>query len=548
MAKIKPADNINTPDKKEPEDAENSTNAKSSESEKDTGADKENPKTAAVAAPEKSEKILEHYPLNAHGMAIDVIIKTNPNEFVPTYNVTFEGVSEATKLLLLSFRRELVSMVPMDPTKVEIQSYVEELNKRYVQSSKILIDRYLPNTDEKTKDVLTAYILNMMLGLGDLEVPLSDENLEEIAVNGSKSNIWVFHKRIGWCKTNIKPASEEAIYDQAEQIGRRVGRELNNLAPLMDAELVDGSRVNATLYPISQIGNTITIRKFAKNPWTMPALVKSGSLPPELAGLLWLCIQNEISILISGGTASGKTSFLNASSVFFPPTRRIISVEETRELALPDSLQWVAMVSRQPNPEGKGEVTLYDLMINALRQRPDIMLVGEIRTGKDAETLFEAIHTGHSVYATVHADNAQDTVVRMTNPPIATPKIQMNALGAIVSLFRHRSKGIRRTLEFAEVLRTGDANVLYRWNMRDDTFAQISDLTNLAEVLSLYGGYTKTEIAEEVTMRAKIIRWMIKYKVTDINDAGFLIANHYMNKDRVIDLVNHDVPYSKELF
>jgi len=496
----------------------------------------------------KSEEILEEYSLNAHGMAINVVIKTSPSEFVPSYNVTFEGVSEATKLLLLSFRRELISMVPLDPTKVEVQAYVDELNKRYVQASKILIDRYLPNTDDKTKDVLTAYILNMMLGLGDLEVPLSDENLEEIAVNGAKSSIWVFHKRIGWCKTNIKPASEDAIYDQAEQIGRRVGRELNNLSPLMDAELIDGSRVNATLFPISQIGNTITIRKFAKNPWTMPALVKSGSLPPELAGLLWLCIQNEISILISGGTASGKTSFLNASSVFFPPTRRIISVEETRELALPDSLQWVAMVSRQPNPEGKGEVTLYDLMINALRQRPDIMLVGEIRTGKDAETLFEAIHTGHSVYATVHADNAQDTVVRMTNPPIATPKIQMNALGAIVSLFRHRSKGIRRTLEFAEVLRTGDANVLYRWNMRDDTFAQISDLTNLAEVLSLYGGYTKTEIADEVKLRAKIIRWMIKYNVTDINDAGFLVGNFYMNKDRVIDIVNNDVPYSKELF
>ncbi len=496
----------------------------------------------------KSEKILEQYGLNAHGMVIGVVIKTNPSEFVPTYNVTYEGVSDATKLLLMSFRRELISMVPLDPTKVEIQAYVDDLNKRYVQASKILIDRYLPNTDEDTKNILTAYILNMMLGLGDLEVPLSDENLEEIAVNGSKSFIWVFHKRIGWCKTNIKPVSEEAIYDQAEQIGRRVGRELNNLSPLMDAELVDGSRVNATLYPISQIGNTITIRKFAKNPWTMPALVKSGSLPPELAGLMWLCIQNEISILISGGTASGKTSFLNASSVFFPPTRRIISVEETRELALPDSLQWVAMVSRQPNPEGKGEVTLYDLMINALRQRPDIMLVGEIRTGKDAETLFEAIHTGHSVYATVHADNAQDTVVRMTNPPIATPKIQMNALGAIVSLFRHRSKGIRRTLEFAEMLRTGDANVLYRWNMRNDTFAQISDLTNMADVLSLYGGYTKSEIAEEVKTRAKIISWMIKYNVIDINNAGFLIANYYMDKDRVINLVNKDIPYSKELF
>ncbi|MCL5101786.1 MAG: Flp pilus assembly complex ATPase component TadA [Candidatus Marsarchaeota archaeon] len=497
---------------------------------------------------EKDKKILEKYNLNAHGMAISVTIESSAEEFVPTYNVTFEGVSEATKLLLLSFRRELISMVPLDPTKVEIQSYVDELNKRYIQASKILIDRYLPNTDDDTKNILTAYILNMMLGLGDLEVPLSDENLEEIAVNGSKMPIWVFHKRIGWCKTNIKPASEDAIYDQAEQIGRRVGRELNNLAPLMDAELVDGSRVNATLYPISQIGNTITIRKFAKNPWTMPALVKAGSLPPELAALLWICIQNEISILISGGTASGKTSFLNASSVFFPPTRRVISVEETRELALPDTLQWVAMVSRQPNPEGKGEVTLYDLMINALRQRPDIMLVGEIRTAKDAETLFEAIHTGHSVYATVHADNSQDTVVRMTNPPIATPKVQMNSLGAIVSLFRHRSKGIRRTLEFSEILRTGDANVLYRWNMRDDTFAQISDMTNLADVLSMYAGYTKSEIGEEIKIRASIIRWMIKYSVTDINDAGLLIGNFYRDRDKIIKLVEDDVPYSRELF
>ncbi|MCL4372230.1 Flp pilus assembly complex ATPase component TadA [Candidatus Marsarchaeota archaeon] len=494
------------------------------------------------------ENVLEHYMLNAHGMVIDVTIKSSAAEFVPIYYVSFQGVSEATRLLLMSFRRELITMVPIDPTKVEVESYVEELNKRYVQASNILIDRYLPSTDAETKSVLTAYILNMMLGLGDLEVPLSDENLEEIAVNGSRSPIWVFHKRIGWCKTNIKPQNEDAIYDQAEQIGRRVGRELNNLAPLMDAELVDGSRVNATLYPISQVGNTITIRKFAKNPWTMPALVKAGSLTPEIAGLLWLCIQNEISILISGGTASGKTSFLNAASIFFPPTRRIISVEETRELALPDTMQWVSMISRQPNPEGKGEVTLYDLMVNALRQRPDIMLVGEVRTGKDAETLFEAIHTGHSVYATVHADNAQDTIVRMTNPPIATPKIQMNALGAIVSLFRHRSKGIRRTLEFAEMLRTGDANVLYRWNMRDDTFAQISDMTNLAETMSLYGGLTKSEIAEDIKTKAKIIRWMIKYNVTDINNAGFLVSNYYRNKDRVIDVVNNDVAYSKELF
>ncbi len=179
-------------------------------------------------------------------------------------------------------------------------------------------------------------------------------HLEEIAVNGAKDFIWVFHKTLGWCKTNIKPTNDNAIYDQASQIGRRIGREINNLAPLMDAELADGSRVNATLYPISQSGNTITIRKFAKNPWTMTALIKNSSLSIEIASLVWLCIQNEISLIFSGGTASGKTSFLNACSMFFPANRRIISIEETRELQLPTFLQWLPMVSREPKPRRKG--------------------------------------------------------------------------------------------------------------------------------------------------------------------------------------------------
>jgi flagellar protein FlaI len=494
-----------------------------------------------------TDPVLAEYDMDAHGMSVHVKIHSPATEFVPIYDVTFTGVSNATRLLLLSFRRELISMVPFDPTRIENQEYVNMLNGRYIQASGVLIDKYLPGTSQETKALLTSYILNMMLGLGDLEVPLADDNLEEVAVNGSGSPIWIFHKAIGWCKTNIKPASEDAIYDQAEQIGRRIGRELNNLSPLMDAELVDGSRVNATLFPISQFGNTITIRKFAKNPWTMPALIKNGTISLEVAALMWLSIQNEVSMLISGGTASGKTSFLNAASIFFPPSRRVISVEETRELTLPDSLQWVPMSTRQPNPEGKGEVTLYDLMINALRQRPDIMLVGEVRIAKDAETFFEAIHTGHAVYGTVHADNAEDTVVRMINPPINTPKVQMNSLGAIVSLFRHRGKGIRRALEFGEMLNSGDINVLYRWNMHDDTFPQIGEMTRLAEILSLYGGLSKQDVEAEVKERSMVLDWMVKNNVVGVNDAGFVIANYYRHKDRIIDLVRNNVPFSRDV-
>ena len=439
-------------------------------------------------------------------------------------------------------------MVTVDATRIQDRRYLEEINRKYVESSSLLVDKYLPGTPPETKALLIAYIINMMLGLGDLEAPLADEDLEEITVNGAANFIWVFHKKYGWCKTNLKLANEELVYDYAEQIGRRVGREINNLAPLMDAVLPDGSRLNATLYPVSQVGNTITIRKFAKNPWTMPAMIKNQTLSTEIGAVVWLCIQNEISLLISGGTASGKTSLLNASSIFFPPSHRIISIEETRELTLPGFLQWIPMVTRQPNPEGKGEVTLYDLTVNAMRQRPDIVVVGEIRVKKDAETLFEAIHTGHAVYGTVHADNAQDTIVRLTNPPIDIPKIMLNALGAVLVTFRHRLKGIRRVLEYGEVLRSGDVSVLYKWNPRNDTFPQIGDMTRMADTLMLYSGYTSREIDDDLAEKQAVLKWMVKNDVLSVDEAGLVVANYYRSRDKVLDIVKNDVPFSKDIF
>jgi flagellar protein FlaI len=493
------------------------------------------------------EKLIVEYQLDAHGTNVRIQI-VDGADFVPSYRVTFPGIGDATKLLIMSLRSELTAMVPLDPSRIEDKRYLNQLNSKYIDAGNILVDKYIPGTSPATKQLLTSYIINMMLGLGDLEALIADDNLEEIAVNGAKDYIWVFHKVLGWCKTNIKPASDNTIYDQASQIGRRIGREINNLAPLMDAELNDGSRVNATLYPISQNGNTITIRKFAKNPWTMTALVKGGSLSIEIASLVWLCIQNEISLLFSGGTASGKTSFLNACSMFFPANRRIISIEETRELQLPAFFQWLAMVSRDPNPEGKGEVTMYKLMVNALRQRPDIMLVGEIRTQKDAETLFEAIHTGHAVYGTVHADNAQDTVIRMSNPPIGIPKITMNALGAIVCLFRHRTKGIRRMLEFGEMLNTGDVNVIYKWNILNDKYTQISEMTRLLETLTLYGGLTKKDMVDDLAEKSSILDWMVRNDVVGIDDAGFVVANYYKHRDKVVKLARDNVTFSRGIF
>ena len=496
---------------------------------------------------ENKQKIMTKYSLNANGMPVEIDI-ADTGGFVPSYEVSFPGIGTATKLLILSFRGEILTMVPIDPTRIENKEYLDTLSEKYVEAGNVLIDKYLPGTQESVKRLLIAYIVNMMLGFGELEAPLADDNLEEIAVNGSREPIWVFHKTIGWCKTNIKLPDEESIYAQAEMMGRRIGREINNLQPLMDTELADGSRVNATLYPISQIGNTLTIRKFEKNPWTMPAMVKNKTVSAEIGGLIWLCVQNEISLLISGGTASGKTSFLNALSIFFPANRRIISVETTRELSFPGFYQWIPMVTRQPNPEGKGEVDLYTLMINALRQRPDIVVIGEVRTAHEAETLFEAIHTGHAVYGTLHADNAPDTILRMTNPPINMPKVLLNAIGGVVVTFRHRRLGIRRILEFGEILRVGDVNVVYRWNLRSDTFGEIGEMTRLADTISLYAGMDRKDIDDDIAEKAGVLEWMVANNVLNVDDAGFIVSQYYKDKQKVLDAVKSNAKFSREMF
>ena len=294
----------------------------------------------------------------------------------------------------------------------------------------------------------------------------------------------MYHKKYGWCKTNVQLKNEESIYDISAMIGRRIGKQINMLNPVMDAHLSSGDRVNATMFPVSSFGNTITIRKFSRNPWTIPYLIELNCISPQVAGLIWLCMQNELSLLVSGGTGSGKTSFLNAMSCLIPANQRVISIEDTRELTLPTFLQWVPMVTREPNAEGKGEITMLDLLVNSLRQRPDRIIMGEVRKQREAEILFEAMHTGHSVYATLHADNAAETSPALPRPP-------STCRGEPVGAFRQSwcssateaqhpaHAGIRRGEK------GGDINTLYRWDMKNDRIGEVGKMVTLSATLSL---------------------------------------------------------------
>lgn len=479
-------------------------------------------------------KVIDSYFFECDRIPVNVrILQTK--DFVPHYEVLIPGLGEGTKIVLNTLKGELITTVKLDITEIIDPKKAEEVKRKFEAKAMQVLEKHFPALSEETKKVLSSYLIQNTLGLGDLEPPMHDEKLEDIVINNATEPVWVYHKKHGWCKTNIRIKTEDAIYDYAAMIGRKVGRQINILTPLMDAHLPTGDRVNASLFPISAFGNTLSIRKFSRNPWTITTLVELNCLSSKLAALLWLCVQNELSLIISGGTGAGKTSFLNALSGLIPPTQRIVSIEDTRELTLPTFLQWVALVTREPNPEGKGEITMLDLLVNSLRMRPDRILVGEVRRQREAEILFEAMHTGHSVYATLHADTAMETITRLTNPPINVPKAVLDALSGIVVTFRHRRLGIRRILEFAEIEKGGDVNILYRWDIKTDKIQEVGKMFALANTLSLYAGMSMKEIEDDIREKAEIINWMVRKKYRDVNQVGEIVSRYYIDPESVVE-------------
>jgi len=490
--------------------------------------------------------ILSKYSIIADQVPALITIVKKTEEYVPLYEITFPKIAPATEALLESIREKMIENIKITVSEILDPKALEDIKRRFLDGAEKMIKQQLPKLSEAEKDVLSGYLVHEMLGLGKMEVILNDDNLEEVVINNSTEPLWVYHKKFGWLKSNLMLLSEEQVYNYASIIGRKVGRQITSLTPLMDAHLPTGDRVNATLFPISTKGNTITIRKFRKEPWTIVHFVdpKEKTLSMEVASLLWLCVQYELNILVAGGTASGKTSVLNALMPFMPPNHRIISIEDTRELRLPDFLHWIPLTTREANPEGKGEVSMLDLLINSLRMRPDRVVVGEIRRREEAEVLFEAMHTGHSVYATLHADRAEQVVRRLTNPPIALPENLLESLHLILVQFRQRRLGIRRTFEVAEVI-SGETegrtsirlNLLYRWKPKTDTIEKVERSERLMDEIRLHTGMDDDEIQKDLKEKEMILEWMLDNNIKTVNTVGKVVADYYHDRERVMKIV-----------
>ncbi len=483
-------------------------------------------------------KVIKKYSVSINKINVNVSV-VDTGGYIAEYRISLPKISTATAALLDSIKDDLLKESKIGTEEVFDPARIRKLVAEFGTKAEMLIAQKLPSISTSAKNFLTATLVEEMLGLGVLEILLSDDNLEEIVINSSKEPAWVYHREFGWLKTNIYVESEQQIKNYASIIGRRIGRQITILEPLLDAHLITGDRANATLFPVSTKGNTLSIRKFARKPWTITDFIDNKTMNITVAAFLWQCIQYELNMIVAGGTSSGKTALLNTLMPFIQPSHRIISIEDTRELQLPNFLHWVPLTTRLPNPEGKGEISMLDLMVNSLRMRPDRIVVGEIRRSEQAEVLFEAMHTGHSVYATLHADTAEQVLRRMTNPPINIPSVLLEALHLVVVVYRDRRRGIRRIYQIAELVPVEKEDILVKTNLLylckpAGDIVPKNKAERVYEMLNMHTGMSRQEMSHDIREKSKILNWLVRKKLNTVDDVGKIFSEYYSNPEHII--------------
>jgi len=481
-------------------------------------------------------KLLEEYKFSVDFVPATARIYQVKEERRPIYHLMTPYIGAYTQAFFEELKEDIAEQIPVDVSEITDSKKSALLKKKFFSVARKELKSYLGESPTRVVDVLAGLLLHSMYGLGRVEILMADNELEEVAINSAKHPITVYHKKYGWMQSTIIMQSEDDIFNYASQIARKIGRQITTLNPILDAHLASGDRVNATLSPVSSFGNTITIRRFSRRPWTIIDFIgKSHTMNVEMAALLWMAMHYEMSLVVAGGTASGKTSCLNALTAMIPSYHRVISIEDVRELMLPKYMHWnwVALTTRNANPEGLGEVSMLDLMQSSLRMRPDRIILGEMRRKREAEVLFEAMHTGHSVYSTLHADSSQEVLRRLTEPPMSLPPLEIEAVDLVLVQYRDRRKNVRRTYELSEI-EAGvsgseqlSVNTIFKWDPRTNEWENVNPATKFIRRLNLHTGMTEDEITKDLEERASILQWAIENNLNDIDSVGRIMKLFY---------------------
>ena len=407
------------------------------------------------------------------------------------------------------------------------------------------ISRNIHEDSEKIEK-LANKLLGEIIGYGDIDPLIKDDDLEEIMIIGVNKPVFVYHREHGMMESNLTFSEDEEIISIIDSIARQINRRIDQESPILDGRLADGSRVNATIPPISADGASITIRKFKKDPLTIVDLIKSNTFNSDLAAFLWLCVDGvgvkPSNIIISGGTSSGKTTSLNALASFINPRERIITIEDTLELQIHHE-HLIRMETRPANIENSGELNMDDLVKNSLRQRPDRVIVGEVR-GKEAITLFTALNTGHSGFGTLHANNSRETITRLTNPPMNVPKIMISAIDFIIMQKRiYLSDGVsvRRISEVDEVVGmeegTIQLNKIFQWNGKTDEIENVSISSNTLQKIADIRGIKIHVLYDEIAKRKEVLDFLVLNNIRAIDEVANIIESYYLDSENVLNRI-----------
>ena len=427
-----------------------------------------------------------------------------------------------------------------------VSNATESEKIQYLQHSlQQIISDYHIKLAEESWDNIFYYIMRDFIGYGKIDILMNDEVIEDISCDGTHVPVFIYHREYESIKTNIFFDDIEVLDSFVIKLAQICGKQLSIYEPIIDGKLDDGSRLSVTLGKTVTRESNFTIRRFREKPLTPIDFIDSNTLTLDMAAYFWLAIEHGSSVLFCGGTASGKTTALNALALFIPASYKIVSIEDTREVNLPHE-NWIAGTTRlgftqsQEARTGK-DIDMFDLTRAALRQRPKVIIVGEVR-GREAYNLFQAMTTGHLSYSTVHAGDLRTLIQRLESPPINLPRSLLTALDIVVFLnaVSVNRKPVRRITNVTEILRLdAETNRLvtftpFYWVSELEDRFEIENGSRVLGRIQTQNGWSDEQLQQELRNRKRILRWMQKNNLRSYREVAQIISDYSKNPQVII--------------
>ena len=484
-----------------------------------------------MLAESASKNFVEVFPLRTGTLNVYGAIAKEEGVEGYRYVVIEPQLTAQEKRQFADLKELLMEEMDVDLRSIETREKAEAFLSEKVEKMALTYGFKIPRPSMRK---LQYYFTRDFIHLGKIEPLMLDALIEDISCDGAGIPIYVWHRDYESIPTNVAFGTDGELDTFVSKLAYVSGKHISMAIPMVDASLEDGSRLHLTYgKEITQRGSTFTIRKFKEDPFTIIDLIKYNTLNAEVAAYLWYLVEKRLSMLVAGSTACGKTTSLNCFSMFITPGQKVISIEDTPELNLPQE-NWVQEVSRA---EGSaGEISLFDLVRNALRQRPDVIIVGEVR-GKEAFTLFQAISTGHGGMSTIHADSVEAVFNRLTTEPMNLPRSLVGtSLDCVVLQLKLRmgDRSVRRVVSVNEILgydsRTNEMvmNEVYRWDPVTDRLAG-TGRSRLVDKINQRYGLRPEEVRRDLDSRKVFLEWLAGKNYRSYKEVSSYVQEFYGN-------------------